>query len=174
MILKVLVWLLVVVAAILLYAAARPDEFRIERSVVVNAPPDKVFSLINDLRKWTQWNREQQSPDMTEGFDGPPSGVGAAAQWKGSSSAGQGRMVITESVPLTKVSVQVDWEKPFKVRNTNEFTLIPEGNATRVTWAMHGPNLFVMKVMSVFTNMDRVMGKHFESGLAHLKTAAER
>ena len=47
------------------------------------------------------------------------------------------------------------------------------GPATKVTWTMQGSNLYVMKLMSIFVNMDRVMGKHFEIGLSNLKKAAE-
>jgi hypothetical protein len=39
---------------------------------------------------------------------------------------------------------------------------------------MHDANLYVTKVMSIFTNMDRVVGKHFDKGLANLKTVAEQ
>ena len=82
-------------------------------------------------------------------------------------------MTITGSIPPKSVTPAVDWERPFNVRNVNEFLLEPDGSSTRVTWSMTGPNLFVMKLMSVFTNMDRMMGQHFESGLDKLKTIAE-
>lgn len=173
MIVKVLVVIVVLVVAVLVFAATRPDIFRIERSIVVSASAEKVFSLIDSLRNWDRWNKEDQAPGTSESFGGPASGAGATAEWSGKGNTGAGRMQITDSIPLTKVTVQVDWERPFKARNINEFTLSPEGNTTRVTWSMHGPNLYIMKVMGVFTNMDRVMGKHFESGLRNLKTAAE-
>ena len=67
----------------------------------------------------------------------------------------------------------VDWVKPFQAHNLNEFTLEPQDPTTTVTWTMQGTNVYMMKLMSVFTNMDRFMGKHFETGLTNLKTAAE-
>jgi hypothetical protein len=82
-------------------------------------------------------------------------------------------MLITDSMPLTRISIQVDWEKPFVARNINEFVLKANGGPTIVTWSMQGPNLYVMRVMGIFVNMDRMMGKHFEAGLANLKSAAE-
>jgi hypothetical protein len=83
-------------------------------------------------------------------------------------------MTITGSIPYRSVTLAVDWERPFNVGNINEFALEPDGANARVTWSMTGPNLFIMKVMSVFTNMDRMMGQHFESGLDKLKTIAEQ
>jgi hypothetical protein len=85
-------------------------------------------------------------------------------------------MSIIESTPPTRVVVKVDFVKPFAAHNLNELILGPmsgPGPSTRVTWTMQGSNLYVMRVMSIFVNMDRVMGKHFETGLNHLKQAAE-
>jgi hypothetical protein len=83
-------------------------------------------------------------------------------------------MTISESKPLRSVTIDVDWRRPFTVRNVNQFTLEPDGTGTRVAWSMYGPNVYLMKVMSVFTDMDRMMGKHFEEGLQNLKTVAEK
>ena len=110
---------------------------------------------------------------MRRTFFGVESGVGAVSTWKGSGSTGEGRMVLTESAPPSKVVVEVDFVKPFEAHNVNEFVIELAGATTRVTWKMHGPNLYVMKVMSVFVSMDRVMGEHFEKGLANLKAVAE-
>lgn len=82
--------------------------------------------------------------------------------------------MITESLPPKKVSVQVDWVKPFVARNINDFVLEGTGTSTKVTWTMQGRNLYVMRIMGVFVNMDRTMGEHFETGLANLKAVAER
>jgi len=83
-------------------------------------------------------------------------------------------MTITESVPNKMISINVDFVKPFEAHNVNEFTLEPAGTSTNVTWTMNGTNLYIMKIMSVFRNMDSVIGRHFESGLDNLKTFAEQ
>jgi hypothetical protein len=85
-------------------------------------------------------------------------------------------MSIIESTPAQRVVVKVDFVKPFAAHNLNEFILDPTFEprpATTVTWTMQSSNLYVMKLMSIFVNMDRVMGKHFETGLSNLKKAAE-
>jgi hypothetical protein len=68
--------------------------------------------------------------------------------------------------------VQVVFARPFAAHNVNEFILEP-GSSTQVTWTMQGSRLYIMKVMGIFVNMDRVMDKHFEAGLINLKNAAE-
>jgi hypothetical protein len=55
-----------------------------------------------------------------------------------------------------------------------EFTLQPKGGTTSVTWAMHGPSPYISKLIGIFFNIDRMIGKDFEAGLANLKAIAER
>ncbi len=94
--------LVVVVAALLVYAATRPDSFRIERSAVIKAPPEKIFALINDLHQWTAWSPwEGIDPALKRSYSGAPSGKGAAYAWEGNNKVGSGRMEILESVPVS-------------------------------------------------------------------------
>jgi len=166
--------LAVVVAGILLFAATRPGVFRIQRSIVVNAPPEVVFPLINDFHSWNRWAPQDRSdPTMSRTFSGASSGVGAISAWRGSGETGAGRMEITGSTVPSQVTVVVDFEKPNRAHNTHRFDLAPAGSGTTVIWSMEGRNLYFMKVMSLVVNLDRAMGKHFEEGLRNLKSAAE-
>ncbi len=54
------------------------------------------------------------------------------------------------------------------------FTLEPKGDVTNVTWAMEGPVPYFAKIIHVFINMDSMVGKDFEAGLANLKSVAEK
>jgi uncharacterized protein YndB with AHSA1/START domain len=175
MILRVILVVVLLIAAILIYAATKPNTFQIERSQTIDAPAEKIFPLINDFHNWPQWApQDREDSTLRRTFSGVGSGVGAVSAWAGSGNSGSGNMEITESIPNQKVIVQVDFTRPFQAHNINEFILAPSGNATRVTWKMHGTNVYMMKVMSVFLNMDHMMGQHFESGLDNLKAAAEK
>jgi uncharacterized protein YndB with AHSA1/START domain len=167
--------LLVAVAAVLAMAAMKPDRFRIERAATIKAPPEKIFGLIEDFRNWRAWSPwEEMDPNLKRTYGGAQRGVGAVYEWEGNSKVGKGRMEIVEAPPPSKVAIKLDFLKPFEAHNMAEFTLAPRGEATEVAWAMHGPNIFMGKVMSVFMNMDRMVGKDFEKGLAKLKAAAEQ
>jgi hypothetical protein len=72
------------------------------------------------------------------------------------------------------VSMRLDFAKPFEAHNIADFTLEPQGGTTRVTWAMEGPSPFLSKVMQVFLDMDTMIGKDFEDGLANLKAVSEK
>ncbi len=175
MVLKIVVALVVVVVGVLAFAATRPDTFAIQRSIVVHAPPEKVFALIDDFHNWPRWApQDREDATMRRSYSGPASGTGAVSDWQSNGSAGAGRMTITGSAAPQKLTIQTEFIKPFKATNVNEFVLAPANGQTTVTWSMHGSNLYMMKVMSVFLNMDRMMGRHFESGLASLKAEAEK
>lgn len=166
--------LAVVLGGVLVYAASRPDTFSVERRISIDAPPDEIFPLINDLHRFTQWSPyEQKDPSMNRNHSGAALGVGAIYAWDGDGEVGQGSMEITESSEPSRVTIQLDFVRPFKARNIVDFTLVPTGKATEVTWAMHGPSPYVSKVMGVFFNMDRMVGRDFESGLVKLKALAE-
>lgn len=165
----------VAIAAVLGLAATKPDTFRVQRAASIKAPPDKVFALINDFHQWGQWSPwEKLDQDLKRTFSGPASGKGAVYEWTGNSKVGAGRMEITEPTPSSKILVKLDFIKPFEGHNIAEFTLEPQGDTTRLTWAMYGPTPFVSKVMQVFVSMDSLIGKDFEAGLANLKSAAEK
>jgi uncharacterized protein YndB with AHSA1/START domain len=174
MILRIIIVAALLIAGVLAFAATKPKTFHLQRSIVIRAAPDKIFALINDLHRWSDWSpQDKDDPNMERSFSGGAAGEGAVSEWRGSGSTGQGRMVITESVPNRKVLVTVDFVKPFEARNINAFTLEPAGDATKVTWDFTGTNVLVLKLMSVFVSMDRVMGRHFETGLENLKSTAE-
>ena len=167
--------LLVAIVVVLVLAARKPAGFRIERATSIKAPPDKIFALINDFRNWRAWSPwERMDPNLRRSYSGAERGEGAVYEWEGNSKVGKGRMEIVEAPPPSRVAIKLDFLKPFEAHNTAEFTLVPRGDATEVTWAMHGPNLFIGKVMGVFMSMDRMFGKDFEAGLANLKAAAEQ
>ena len=165
----------VLVAAVLVFAATRPDTFRVERTATIKAPPEKIFPFITDFHSWDSWSPwEKMDPAMKRTYSGAASGKGAAYAWEGNSKVGEGRMEITESSPPSKVTIKLDFVKPIEGHNTAEFTLEPKGDSTNVTWAMYGPSPYIAKLIGVFVSMDNMIGKEFETGLANLKTVAEK
>jgi hypothetical protein len=165
----------VLLAALLGFAATKPDTFRVERATSIKAPPEKIFPLINDLRSWGAWSPwEKLDPTMKRTYSGAANGLGAVYEWDGNGKVGAGRMEITESSPSSRVILKLDFLKPFEAHNVAEYTLEAKGESTNITWAMHGPSPFVSKVMHVFFSMDRMVGKDFETGLANLKAIAEK
>jgi hypothetical protein len=171
-VIAVIIIVLLVVA--LAYAATRPDTFRVQRSTSIKAPPEKIFPFVSDLRShgaWSPW--EQKDPGMKRTYSGAASGKGAVYEWDGNRNIGKGRIEITEA-SLSKVVFKMDFLKPFEAHNTGEISLVPQGDATNVTWAIYGPSPFISKVMGLVFSMDKMIGREFETGLANLKTLTEK
>lgn len=167
--------LAIAIAIVLILAATRPDTFSVQRAAIVEAPPEKIFPLINDFRQWGSWSPyEHRDPAMKRTFSGTPRGAGAVYAWEGDKNVGKGRMEILEASAPSKIVIKLDFFAPFEAHNTAEFTMLPQDGATRVVWRMHGPAPFMARIMHVFINIDRMVGKDFEVGLANLKRLAEK
>lgn len=175
MLLGGLVAAVVVVAGVALAAALRPDHFVVERSLAIAAPPERIYPLIADFHRWPAWSPyEALDPDMRREIGGAPSGVGATYAWSGDGKAGSGRMHITDARPPNEVVIALDFSEPMEAHNTATFTLAPVGSGTTLaTWAMAGESPFVFKLMSLVLDVDGMIGRDFEAGLANLKRAAE-
>ena len=166
--------LLVLLLALIGFIATRPGSFRIERSGRISAPPDVVFSIINDLHQWGRWSPyDKRDPAMTKTFEGASAGPGAIYAWNGNNQVGAGRLTIVESKAGELVSMKLEFFRPFACTNKAIFTLAASEGGTRVTWGMEGKNTLMSKAMSLFINMDKMVGKDFEEGLANLNTAAQ-
>ena len=167
--------LAIAIAIVLILAAIKPGTFSVRRATTVKAPPEKIFSLINDFHQWGTWSPyENKDPAMKRSYSGAESGKGAVYAWDGNNNVGSGRMEILDTSTPTKIVIKLDFYRPFEGHNTAEFTMLPQGDATNLTWTMHGPAPFMHKVMQVFMNIDNMVGKDFEIGLANLKRLTEK
>jgi hypothetical protein len=156
--------LLLGVCVVLVLAAMKPDEFRVARSTSINAPPEKIFPLINDLHQFNTWNPFERKDPGTGTYSGPASGKGASYAWN-SKQLGIGSMTIADTT---------DFVKPFEAHNDVEFSIVPKGSASEVTWAMTGETPYLAKIVHVLMPMEKMVGGDFEDGLANMKAIAEK
>ena len=163
----------VLIGGILILAATRPDTFRVQRTATIQAPPERIYPLISDLRQFNAWNPyEKKDPNIVGAYSGPASGPGAAYAFTGNKDVGKGAIKITSATPEV-VRMDLVMLEPFEADNRVEFRIEPAGSATKVTWALEGKAPFFAKVIHLFLDMDSMVGKDFESGLAGLKKLAE-
>ena len=166
--------LVVIVVAFVVIVALQSPDFRVTRSAAIAAPPEAVFSQVNDLHRWEAWSPwAKLDPTAKNSYEGPAAGVGAAFSWAGNNQVGEGRMTITESRPNDLIRMDLEFKKPIKASNITEFTFKPEGNLTVVTWTMSGKNNFISKAIGLFMDCDKMVGGQFEKGLAQIKSIAE-
>lgn len=161
----------VMIVAVLVIAANKPAEFRVERSREIAAPPERILAVIEDFRQWMQWSPyEKKDPNSKRTYSGAEKGRGAVYAWNGNRDIGAGRMEILE-MTAQLVRIKLEFFKPMHATSTAEFTLAPAGNGTRVTWAMIGNMNFVCKVISVFVDTDKMCGPDFARGLEAMEAA---
>jgi hypothetical protein len=169
------VCLILVIGGFVLYISTRPDTFVVQRSTEIKSTPAAIYPFIADFHQWANWSPyEHLDPKMEKSYDGKESGLGAKYNWEGNEKVGAGKMEIIEAAPPSKVAIRLDFSKPFEGHDVAEFTLVPKGEETSVTWSMRGPSSFMMKFAGMFMNMDEMLGKDFESGLENLKNLAEK
>jgi uncharacterized protein YndB with AHSA1/START domain len=166
--------IVVIVVIVLALAAMKPATFRVTRRTHIAASTERVFSLVDDFHQWPAWSPwEKLDPNMTRRHSGAPRGTGAIYEWEGNKQVGQGRMEILDASAPAKVTIKLDFIKPFATSNVTEFTFAPVSGGTDVVWAMTGVAPFMFRVMSLFVSTDKMVGKDFEKGLAAMKAAAE-
>jgi hypothetical protein len=166
--------IIVPVAIVSIVAARRPDSFRVVRTVSIQAPPERIFPLINDLHRWEEWSPyEKKDPAMERAYSGPSTGKGAVFAFDGNGEVGMGRVEIIEASADSSVGLSLDMFEPFRAHNVVAFSLHPEGDTTTVTWAIEGQSPFFGKLIGLVFDVDRMIGRDFEVGLANLKTIAE-
>lgn len=171
---KILLGLVLLVAILAVVIALQPKDYKIARSLTINAPPEKIFPLINGYREWQKWSPfEALDPAMKRTFEGLATGQGAIYKWDGNDEAGAGTMTITESKPSSLVKMKLDFTRPMESSANVEFVLEPVAEGTKVSWIMSGENNFIGKAFHLFVNVDKMIGTYYEKGLADLKKLSE-
>jgi len=168
----------IVIVALLLTAIVimQPDEFRVTRTAMINAPVSEVFAQVNDFYKWQAWSPwAKLDPNAKVMFTGPNAGLGASYNWSGNSKIGEGSTKITESLPNERILIDLDFIKPFKVSNKTEFVFKAENeNQTFVSWTMYGKANLMSKIIGVVMNCDKMVGGQFDEGFANIKAVVEK
>jgi len=171
---KILIGFAVLVVVLLVVVAMQPATYRVVRTATIQAAPAAVFPHVNELKKWEAWSPwGKLDPAMKLTYSGPEGGPGASYAWAGNNEVGEGRLTITESKTNELIRIHLEFFKPMAGLSPTEFSFKPEGDATTVTWTMHGTNNFIGKAFCLVMDMDTMIGGSFEQGLASMKAIVE-
>lgn len=174
MIKKILLGLVVALLALVGFIASRPSAFTVQRTLTMKSKPEYVFPFVNSLYRWADWSPwNHLDPAMRRTYEGPVLGVGSLYTWSGNDQVGEGRMTIEESRKDELVRVKLEFIRPFPSTATSTVSIKPVSEGVSVTWAMEGRHGFLGKAAALFMDMDAMLGKDFEAGLANLRVVAE-
>ena len=161
------------IAAFLFYVSRKPDSFSLQRQININAVPADIFPWINNLKNMNQWNPwSTQDAKSVIAYEGPEEGPGAVYTWAGG-KMGQGKFQVVDAKP-SQINCRLLMIKPMAADNVVSFNLTPSSGPTTVTWSMSGKNGFMNKLMHTVMNMDKMVGRDFDKGLANLKSLVEQ
>jgi hypothetical protein len=175
MIKKITIGLAVIIVVFLAIVSMQPSHFKVQRSIVINAPTKTIFPHINDFKKmnvWSPWLK--YDPNCKIKYEGPAQGVGTSYSWVSEKHLGEGKMTILEVIPNEKIMTRLEFFKPYPGVNAVDFILKGDGKQTTVTWLMSGKCNFMNKAFGLFMSMDKMVGGEFEKGLAELKGIVEK
>jgi len=171
---KIAIAVLVVLLAFGGFVAMQPDTYHVERSASIGALPPVVFAQLDDFKAWGEWSPwDKIDPSMKREYGGPERAVGATYGWQGNADVGQGKMTIVELERPTRIAYRLEFIEPFASIATSTMTVERKETGSKVTWAMDGGRDFMSKLFGLFMDMDTMIGKDFDKGLAQLKAVAE-
>ncbi|WP_127020930.1 SRPBCC family protein [Flagellimonas beolgyonensis] len=171
----VLYILLGIVLLIAILAALAPKTYNVSRSIEISRTKAEVFDYLKYLKKQDEWSPwAKRDPNMEQKFTGTDGEVGAISYWNGNKEVGEGEQELTKIVDGERIESELRFLKPWKsISDAYLVTESIDANTTKVTWGFTGHNKFPMSIMMLFMNMDKMIGKDFEEGLASLKEKME-
>ncbi|MFO1091196.1 MAG: SRPBCC family protein [Hyphomicrobiales bacterium] len=149
-----------------------PADVNVRRAVTIEAPPDKVFPYLNDLKAFTTWSPwSTYDPKTVVTYDGPVQGVGQTMTWSSDNpNVGKGTQTIVESDPDKRVVSNLDFGDMGKAKAF--FDLAPEGQGTKVTWGLDTTmNSPFERWLGLW--LDNAIGSEYDRGLKRLKALVE-
>lgn len=174
MFIKILISVAILVAGFLSYVAIKPSNMVITRELVIKAPPEKIFPYINNAKKADEWMPWKDSdPGVQMQYSGPEEGVGSKSSWDSKGQMGTGSALVVESIPNQSVKTQLTYTRPMEMSQMAHIMLTPTPEGTLVKWSVDGHNNFICRMMSVFMDMDKMVGDEFVKGLTKLKSITE-
>jgi Polyketide cyclase / dehydrase and lipid transport len=171
-------FLLVVICAITIYllALTKPKTTHCIRKIKIKSASKAIFDKINDFKNWDDWSPYLKDPNMVKTYSGAQMGIGAHYAWSGDKNVGEGEITITDTTPTSQICLNLHMIKPFEAQNNVVFNLTENenGDETEVSWELSAPAPLFTRVMSVFFDMDKMIGNDFEIGLLRLKQVVEK
>jgi ribosome-associated toxin RatA of RatAB toxin-antitoxin module len=166
--------LIAIVAIFFILPLLMPGKYAIEKSIVVNTNPDKIYNNVADLNMYRDWNPWQKmEPGAKAVITGTPKTVGHKFDWEGK-KIGQGSLTIKSVNPPYKVNIELQFIKPWSsIASDNWIFEDLKNGTTKVTWRNHGPLAYPMaRLMGPLINKN--LSAQFEQGLKDLKALSEK
>ncbi|MBA3828449.1 MAG: SRPBCC family protein [Taibaiella sp.] len=165
---------LILVLAVVVLGLVEPKDGNITRTTVINAPQSVVFDQIVYFKNWPHWSPwYQMEPTATITYQGTDGQPGSSYTWTGDKT-GAGTMTNKDVMNNNTLKFDTHFTKPMENTCPGSMKAEDAGNGqTKVTWSFDYHSPFPWNAMHAFMNMDKMVGKDFEKGLANMKAYVE-
>lgn len=169
---NLLLAVLIILILIVVVGLFLPTSYTVERSVVVDAGPEKVHEYVGDLNKWEEWAPwKEEDPTIVITRGEKTKGVGASQSWVGES--GDGALTITKDSPQEGIEYDLVFEGGlYECQSAMMYEELEDGD-TKVTWKMNGDMNSPIIGGYFALMMDSMVGEMFDRGLNNLKRTVE-
>ncbi len=145
-------------------------EVKVTRSITIDAPIEKVSEQITHFKNFVKWSPWADiDPKMEKIFSGEDGKVGAKYAWSGNDEVGIGSQEMV-SISKERIVTKLVFEKPFESESEVYYELSEQENKTNINWGYKGE---MAMLMTLFIDMDDMLGTMYEKGLANLKSVCE-
>jgi len=166
--------ILLIVVFVLIAGLFVSKTYHLEKDITINAPREKVWSHVSSLREMEKWNPwREKDPNIKADFEGQDGTLGSVYNWSGNKDVGSGSQTITKLEKPDRVESHLHVIEPFEGEADAFTRLVDAGNGTKVTWGFDTKYAYPMNTMLLFIDMDGMMGKDYNNGLAKLKAICE-
>ncbi len=167
-----------IIGIILLFFIAAffgPKEYRVTRSIEIEAPISTVWNQVSLYENWKNWSPwigvDPRAKYTLEGEDGA---IGTTYSWKGDpNKTGRGSMTTTEFILNEKFGYDLSFLEPYEMDAKGILLLSEKDSKTTVKWSSSGEIPFMQRTMMLFSDIDQMIGPSFESGLLKMKDFLE-
>ncbi|MFA8342923.1 MAG: SRPBCC family protein [Rhodothermaceae bacterium] len=168
--------LITLVAVFFILAAVAPKEYRVERTVLINAPKDVVFDNVKYWKNWGKWSPwGEMDPQMVITVEGPDGTKGSKYVWEGTPElTGKGEMINKGVKELEEISYRLRFILPWEGESDGYVRLSDKEGKVEAAWGFYGEYPYPANIMLLFISMEDMMKKDFDRGLELLKNISEK
>lgn len=162
---------LTIVVIYIVLGLVGPSTYKVERELLIDASPNKVWSQVSDFNAWENWSPwKEKDPTMVNTIEGTPASIGHSNSWSGNpETSGKGGMTFTSIEENKSLTYDLSFTEPWEMSSTGGFTLTEQDGKTLINWYDTGDIPFAQRPMMLFMDLDQMMGPDFEKGLKNIE-----
>lgn len=163
-----------IIALVLIVALFTRKNYNVYSEVIINAPRQKVFDYIKQLKNQDYFNKwVMVDPNMKREFKGTDGTVGFIYGWNGNKKAGEGEQEIKAITEGKSIDTEIRFVRPFAgLAYVNMSTEAIAENQTKVSWSNVSKMSYPMNIM--VSMIEKMLVKDMDTSLGNLKRILEK